>query len=605
MKQQLRLFADREEIELLVVDADGSTATTIERRLRRTNPRGYHIRRVRTIEAALMATSGDRDSDRPVVVALRVEWVEGETPAGLGQLRRIEPSVPVIVLYDSPQTGTLDVLSEPFHTVITEAADVLPMSDATGERIDRVVRAAVARKRAEMDAIASAFVDPVTGLHTRSWALSRLERAIAHRSISGPGWELVVLFVDLDRFKAVNDTLGHGRGDGLLRLVGQRLHQAVRPDDLVARFGGDEFVVTIEGHRVASLGPRLADRILSALAQPFDVDGHVCTVSASVGLAIHRRGDDLDDLLEHADLALYEAKRAGRNRVVAFDADMRRQRDALDTSADALAAAIAHDGLALDWRAVVDLYDDSMVGCAGSVCWAPGWPEVMVVSAGDALHEVDEGDRIAEIARRTGQLAELSEWSIGAMLGVEPAGAMGRPSGERWLRLPRGSVLDVPRATCLIDHLKQSPVDPHSVVLLVAESDLDDRELVEPACELLSALGVAIGVDWFGLDAGSMHVFTAEYVDYVRLPRSLTAGCGTDPTRRSIIEGLIRIADAVGQSVACPVGDLAELTTVRRCGAARAEVAPGLVVQQRPAIDRLLDVHPSGIAERRPAALPR
>jgi diguanylate cyclase (GGDEF)-like protein len=157
--------------------------------------------------------------------------------------------------------------------------------------------------------------DPLTGLANRTLFFDRVSHAIARLS-RRPGPWLAVLFLDLDNFKTVNDTLGHARGDRLLALVAERLLTAVRAVDTVARLGGDEFAVLLEDLASADGALIVADRAVSLLEAPFDLAGQRVTVSASIGVAVRAEGgSDADGLIKEADVAMYEAKRAGKGRV--------------------------------------------------------------------------------------------------------------------------------------------------------------------------------------------------------------------------------------------------------------------------------------------------
>ncbi len=224
---------------------------------------------------------------------------------------------PIVVLHHGAE------LDASLETVITGAQDVLPLSEANGTRLDRVLRAAMARKRVENAAIVSALTDPVTGLGARAWIEGCLDRALTHAATTGAGWQVAVLYCDLDRFKQVNDTLGHGAGDELLKIVADRLRHVVRLEDPIGRFGGDEFVIVLEGHRIEALAQRVARRALESLDEPISLGEHSVSVRTSIGLAVWQPGESVARLLERADVALYRAKRAGRNQFVAWDDTLR------------------------------------------------------------------------------------------------------------------------------------------------------------------------------------------------------------------------------------------------------------------------------------------
>jgi diguanylate cyclase (GGDEF)-like protein len=210
------------------------------------------------------------------------------------------------------------------------------------------------RKRAEARAQYLATRDPLTDLPNRALLSERLSHSIA--AARRTGTQIAVLFIDVDRFKSVNDSLGHHFGDKLLIAVAQRVRHAIREEDTLARFGGDEFVVIIEGLRSRESAEVVARKIPAALAAPFDVDGHALNVSASIGVTCWPGdGEDAQDLIRGADIAMYRAKERRRGDVQFFSADMNAltlERQRLETR---LWQAVEQDTLTIAYQPKVDL----------------------------------------------------------------------------------------------------------------------------------------------------------------------------------------------------------------------------------------------------------
>src|SRR6516165_4849530 len=257
----MRLFGERETLDILVIDDDQRLAAVVRRRLRRVGARDHRIIGADGIDAAA-AVLASRAIDAIIIGVSATDLVGLER---LSRLRGMHVDAPIVVLHHG---GDLDASLE---AVVTGAQDVLPLSEANGTRLVRVLRAAMARKRVENAAIVTALTDPVTGLGARAWIEGSLDRAVTHAATTGAGWQVAVLYCDLDRFKQVNDTLGHGAGDELLKVVADRLRHVVRVEDPIGRFGGDEFVIVLEGHRIEALAERVARRALESLDEPISL----------------------------------------------------------------------------------------------------------------------------------------------------------------------------------------------------------------------------------------------------------------------------------------------------------------------------------------------
>jgi len=522
---QLRLFSDRELTRVVVLDRDRAAFEVVRRRLRRAAPTECSVRY--TSSVADLATIVDDDGVDVVILV-----VDADEPTALDQLSRMRSAhldLPVVVLHrgSDPTTG--------LQAVVTGAQDVLAFEDAQGARLHRTAWQAIARKQTEDRALASAYADSVTGLGTRRWVLDRLERSIEHAHDANGEWQVALLFLDLDRFKLVNDTLGHGAGDELLRLVADRLRAVVRTEDPVARFGGDEFVIVVEGHQIEGLAHRIALRALAAFAQPFPIDAQPFSVFASIGLALLAPGEGLDSFLERADVALYRAKRRGRNRIVAYDDDLRDWATTQQGLSDEVTAAVRDRAFALDLGAVWDLRSGERVGVIATARW---------------LGEEEERESFVAIAERNGLGPDLGRILVDRVLDLAVNEEFAHGGRDRWwVELPVGLLSQQQFPSWLADRCHHHGVEPSSLVLAAAEVELAETELVGPAIERLSEMGVALAMRGFGEGSSSLTLFAAAQVDEVHLSTYLCQGAATDGPRLAIIGGLARIADAVGQHV--------------------------------------------------------
>lgn len=262
------------------------------------------------------------------------------------------------------------------------------------------IRDVTEQKLAQAKLVESAFQDPLTQLPNRAVFIDRLERLLKH-SKRRAGYRFAVLFIDLDHFKAINDTFGHHAGDALLVAVARRLEKCVRQEDTVARFGGDEFAVLLDA--VAEVGgvTIVAERILHELQQPLAVDGRDVSASASVGIALSMTGyDDADALLRDADAAMYRAKGSGRGAYAVFDTEMfSRARAQIELEAE-LREAMRANQLALHYHPVVALEDGGVTGMEALVRWAH--PERGILLPGDFM----------PLAESTGLIVEIGWWVL-------------------------------------------------------------------------------------------------------------------------------------------------------------------------------------------------
>lgn len=237
-------------------------------------------------------------------VLLDLSLPDGDGLSTVRQMQAANPTIAIIVLSGlSDETLAL-------QAVQNGAQDYLVKGERQSELLARSIRYAIERKRAEQRLTYLAQYDQLTGLVNRTLFRDRLIQAMARsKRLQQP---LGLMLLDLDRFKPVNDTLGHNVGDQLLKLVAERLHECVREVDTVARMGGDEFTIILEGLMCERDIVPVAERITKSLAQPFQIDTHQALIGISIGITIYPTDDhDVDELLKHADAAMYRAKQQG------------------------------------------------------------------------------------------------------------------------------------------------------------------------------------------------------------------------------------------------------------------------------------------------------
>jgi len=394
------------------------------------------------------------------------------------------------------------------------------------------------RRRAEQEIQRLAYLDTLTGLPNRTLLLERLGEALARarRDRSSVG----VLFLDLDRFKPINDTLGHAVGDRLLKSVAERLRHCVRSTDTVARAGGDEFVVVLDSVRRDLDVTRVAREMLQRLAEPFVWDGRELFTGISIGIALFPRdGEDPGVLLKNADMAMYEAKRKGRNTYQFFSDEMNRiacERLDLESS---LRRALKQSEFFLCYQPQLDLEQGRVTGLEALARW--NRPGHGLVSPGTFIPVCEE----------TGLILPLGEWVM----------QEGCAQNRRWqaaglphlriavnlsgLQLERGDVVGTVRGI-----LEQTGVPPESLELELTESMIMHKG--DETIRTLSALkdlGVWLSIDDFGTGYSSLSYLKKFPIDRIKIAQEFVRDLSTDPGDAAIVEAIIAMAKSLRTGV--------------------------------------------------------
>lgn len=426
------------------------------------------------------------------------------------------------------------------------------VQEETGAGFLASSRVVTERKRLEDLLIARAYSDSLTGLPNRARLLARLADLL---DTPGPG-SVAALFVDLDRFKTVNDSLGHDAGDALLVAAAARLSACLRPADLIARLGGDEFVILLENVAGAEQAARAAERVLAAFSQPVPVGDASVAVSVSIGIALAAPGLDSEpaDLIRDADVAMYAAKRAGRGRWSLFDPAARsRAVDQFSLEAD-LRVALAANALTVHYQPIVQLATGVAHGVEALVRWPHPRRGLLLPDAFLALAE--ETGLVDGIGRQVLALgtAAAARWradprlaQLKVALNVSPAELMG------------GALPDqVDRA------LAAAGLPASALVLEITETSLwRDEALALRQLLALRERGVTLALDDFGTGFSSLSHLVRLPVQIVKIDRSFTAALLTDPRAASLTRAVIRLGmdldlDVVAEGVETP-GQAAEL----------------------------------------------
>ena len=403
-----------------------------------------------------------------------------------------------------------------------------------------VTRDLTARKLAE-DALAERVVrDPLTRLANRVLLDDRIEQALV-RLRRHPG-SVGILFLDLDRFKVINDSLGHRAGDAILVEVAERLRATARATDTIARFGGDEFVLLCEQLASNEDAAVVAARVCRALAEPFRFEGEQIHLTGSIGIAVTSDpGTDADELIRDADAAMYLAKsRGGDDRYQFFDAEVRSRAVARLTVENQLRAAIERQEFSLVYQPLRSLSDDRLVGVEALVRW--NHPERGLIPPFEFLPVAEDSNLIIPLGRWILDEAcrQITEWN--SARSSEGALTVSVNVSARQLSDPH---LTADVAAALAKH----SLAPHLLCLEVTETAvLDQTDVSEAALNSLSALGVQLALDDFGTGYSSLGHLRQFPINILKIDRMFIDGLDRGNRDNAIVGAVTALAHALGMT---------------------------------------------------------
>jgi len=395
------------------------------------------------------------------------------------------------------------------------------------------------RRRLEDQLRHRAFHDGLTGLANRALLENRLGHAsaVARRRAR----KLAVLFLDLDDFKTINDSLGHAAGDELLRVVAARVSGLLRAGDTASRRGGDEFAVLLEDLESAAEAETVAWRIMEALAEPLAVHGRELTVGASIGIAVSDGGTGVEELLRNADVAMYAAKDDGKGAVRIFEEHMlRRFVDRLELRAE-LASAIDGGQLELDYQPIVELEGGRIVSVEALVRW----------------HHPTRGrigpDQFIPLAEESGLIMPLGRWVLQAACAQAAALHDAFPEREpitMSVNVSTRQLRDPGFAETVAAVLQESGIEPGSLILELTESLLvDDRDEIVGQLERLKRLGVRLAVDDFGTGYSVLSYLQEFPIDVLKIDKSFVDDIHTRPDKARLVAGIVNIGASLDLDV--------------------------------------------------------
>jgi diguanylate cyclase (GGDEF)-like protein/PAS domain S-box-containing protein len=426
-------------------------------------------------------------------------------------------------------------------SIVSVLVDMTLVRDADGDPSYYFVqlRDITDRKRAEEALAHQALHDDLTHLPNRLLLVDRLALSLARAERTDS--HVAVLFLDLDRFKLVNDGLGHVVGDQLLVEVADRLGASIRASDTVARFGGDEFVIVREDVADVNEAVEFAERIVAVLHEPIPLSGRELYATTSVGIALGGAGASAEQLLRDADAAMYRAKDLGRARIELFSHELQQQVAARLDLETALRQAIERDELELLYQPIVRLADGRVVGAEALLRWHREGHGVVLPS------------EFIPIAEETGMIVPIGTWALEHALAELRALTRLHPEAGWPLLAVNLSALQLRLPTSLQmvrEAIRNSDVDPQMLSLEITESALmGDIDTSARAMRALRELGVRLAVDDFGTGYSSLAYLKQLPVDSLKIDRTFIDGLPGDQHDRSITEAIITLGNSLGLTI--------------------------------------------------------
>jgi diguanylate cyclase (GGDEF)-like protein len=442
----------------------------------------------------------------------------------------------------------LDELAESFNTM----ADRITSAEAELRAHQAELERHVAERTRQLHHLA--HHDPLTQLPNRRKLSAHLESALSR---AGAQQRLALLFVDVDNFKSINDTLGHSFGDRVLQQIARRLQAATGATGLLARLGGDEFTVLLEDVRSGEQVEQHAAQIVATLQQPLNVDGRVLTTSASVGASLYPdHAADAEGLLRAADVALFRAKELGRNRFALYNPalyDAAAQRFRLEQS---LRRAVEHGDLLLMYQPQVALHTFDASAVEALLRWRK--PDGRIATAKEFIH----------VAEKTGLIHELTDWILHT---AAAAAAAWRAQG--WTRASVAINVSPPQffESDFVEHvartLEITRLPPSALELEITETVFQTGPSTIESLRRLRALGVAIALDDFGIGYSSLTSLEQLPITRVKLDRLLIAAVDSNARSAAIVRSIVALCHGLGlQVVAEGVERAAQLEFLAHCG---------------------------------------
>ena len=514
---------------ILLIEEDPRAAMLIGEMLRAAWPDGLIIAHAPRFADATRELTDHGAS----CVLLTVRGEQADSLDTLGYLTKAAPDAPVIVLSERVDEELA------LAAVKAGAQDFLRAGEINPALLARAVRFAIERKRTEVDLAQRALHDPLTGLPNRALFVDRLSVALDRSRRTGA--QAAVLFLDVDGFKEINDSLGHAAGDLLLSVLADRFHAMLRPMDTVARFGGDEFTFLFEDLESEREAVLIADRIARTASQPLNLgEAEVTEAAVSIGIAIvNDPSVDPDSIIRDADAAMYRAKERGGDRFELYDEATRHRAAERLALESALRQAVERSELRVHYQPQVSLHGSSdLAGFEALVRWQH--PERGLIDAGEFL----------SVAEATGLIVPIGEWVISEALAQVVRWRLTRPAVTVSVNLSARQLRDPSLAGAVATAIHDSGASPATLSFEVTEEAVQrDPDIAGSMLQGLSELGVGLVVDDFGTGHSSLASFRQLPVQVLKIHPSFVSGLGGEPEDTALLGALVDLGHALGLRV--------------------------------------------------------
>ena len=532
--------------DVLLVEDSLIDAQLIRRLLRRVTSAYYRVTHVRTLNDAVLSA----EELVPDVILADLNLPDSRGTETVASLQTSYPDIPLVIVSAWEDEATS------LRSVKAGAQDYLVKGHIDGANLHRVIRYAIERKRTELELVRLAHFDQLTSLPNRTLLRERVEHALARAQRAGTG--VATLILDMDRFKEINDMLGHETGDKLLVEAAHRIRANVRDQDTVARLGGDEFAVILEGVSEAKEVLPVIERIIESLGDLTTIDGHQVNSSTSVGIAMYpENGSDLSELLRAADLAMYQAKSSGRGRYQFFASAMQEEAQSRHALEWALRRAVERNEFELVYQPQLGLRTGAVVGVEALLRWMS--PTRGLLTPYHFIAGLEEFGLINEVGEWVLQAAceQIRKWHE---MDFEPMRIAVNVSAQQF---EDPMLLDKIRGA-----LKETKLTPEFLELELTESCLmTDPTQASALLRELRDVGVRIAIDDFGTGYSSLTYLHEFPLNALKIDKNFVQSVESNDRGGPISKMIIGLGQNLGlEVIAEGVETEAQLEYMRKHG---------------------------------------
>jgi diguanylate cyclase (GGDEF)-like protein len=463
------------------------------------------------------------------VALLDMSLPDGEGLDNISSLRAVSPDLPIVVL-----SGRRDEFFA-LEAVKAGAQDYLVKGEVDEWQLSRALNYAIERKQLQDDILFMAHHDQLTGLANRTLFQSRLEHAM-HNATRRDEY-LAVLYLDMDHFKPVNDALGHDIGDQLLINIARRLESFVREIDTVARLGGDEFAIVLEGVNSIEDVATVSKKIISGLADPFDIDEHNLHISSSIGAAIYpQHGNDIATLVKNADAAMYKAKHSGRNKYVLYKENFGHLAKEKLNLNNELRQAVYDEQFVLHYQPKFDVSSGTITGSEALIRWQHPQQGLIYPT------------KFIPLLEKNGMISTVGKWVLKSACAQHAKWhEKGLPVGKIAVNLSGQQLLQRNFNNVVKEILDETGLSPSMLEVELTESLLiKNTDLTMSILDSLKSTGVSIAIDDFGTGYSSFDYLKHYLVDTLKIDRSFIMDVAYKPREAVITSAIIKLAQDLG-----------------------------------------------------------